>query len=126
MLRLLLDSHTLFWAVSDAPALSPRARTMILDQDNEVFYSPVNLYELVFKAHRGRAPEAALRLPEAAIASGFVELGLTSRHLIHAARLDWDHGDPWDRILVAQATLEDLLLVSVDDKLDEQTDRRRW
>ena len=59
MLRLLLDSHTLFWAVSDAPALSPRARTMILDQDNEVFYSPVNLYELVFKAHRGRAPAAA-------------------------------------------------------------------
>ena len=60
------------------------------------------------------------------LASGFVELALTSRHLLHAARLDWDHGDPWDRILVAQATLGDLLLVSVDDKLDEQTDRRRW
>ena len=126
MLRLLLDSHPLFWAVSDAPALSPRARTLILDQDNEVFYSPVSLYELVFKTHRGRAPAAALHLPEAANASGFVELGLTSRHLIHAARLDWDHGDPWDRVLVAQATLEDLLLVSVDDKLDERTDRRRW
>ena len=125
MQRLLLDSHTLFWAVSDAPALSSRARTMILDQDNEVFYSPVNLYELVFRAHGGTAPATALRLPEAAIASGFVELGLTSRHLIHAARLDWDHGDPWDRILVAQATLEDLLLV-IDDKLDEQTNRRLW
>ena len=86
-----------------------------------------------------RLPHAAARIatqsPHAAgdtrsgdppLASGFVELGLTSRHLIHAARLDWDHGDPWDRILVAQATLEDLLLVSVDDKLDEQTDRRRW
>ena len=125
-MRLLLDSHTLFWAVSEDRKLSGTAQRLILDEENDVFYSPVNLYEITFKAHRGRMPEAARHVPETALASGFKELGLTSLHLVHAARLDWSHGDPWDRILLAQATLEDLYLVSVDEAFDARTDRRLW
>lgn len=125
-MRLLLDSHALFWALADSPKLSAEARLRILDDDNDVFYSPVNLYEIAFKANRGRLPEGASLLPEAARASGFDELSLTSFHLVHAARLDWDHGDPWDRILVAQATLEDMRLVSIDRVFDSQTERRLW
>ena len=68
----------------------------------------------------------ALDLQQAAIASGFSEVGLTSRHLLHAANLDWDHGDPWDRILLAQAILENMRLVSADKIFDEQTKERLW
>jgi PIN domain nuclease of toxin-antitoxin system len=125
-MRLLLDSHTLFWAISEDQKLSGKARRLILDEDNDVFYSPVSLYELVFKANRGRLPLEAMHLPEAARTSGLEELGLTSLHLVHAARLDWDHGDPWDRILLAQATLEDMDLISVDEVFDVQTERRSW
>ena len=125
-MRLLLDSHTLFWAISEDQKLSGKARRLILDEDNDVFYSPVNLYEITFKAHRGWMPAAAMNLPEAALTSGFEELPLTTLHLLHAARLDWSHGDPWDRILLAQTTLEDLYLVSVDKVFDARTDRRLW
>ena len=108
------------------PADRLRGRTLILDDDNDVFYSPVSLYELVFKANRGRLALEAMHLPEAARTSGLEELSLTPAHLIHAARLDWDHGDPWDRILLAQATLEDMDLISVDEVFDVQTERRSW
>ena len=125
-MRLLLDSHALFWAVSDHPKLSVSARTLILDNDNDIFYSPVSLYEITFKANRGRMPAAAMHLPETVKTSGFEEIALKPLHLIHAARLDWKHGDPWDRILLAQATMEDMYLISVDREFDRQTERRRW
>ena len=125
-MRLLLDSHTLFWAISEDRKLSGKARRLILAADTDVFFSPVNLYEITFKAHRGRMPEAARHVPETALASGFEELALTSLHLVHAARLDWSHGDPWDRILLAQVHLEDLYLISADKVFDAQTERRLW
>lgn len=125
-MRLLLDSHALFWALSDNPRLSVRARSAILDDANDVYYSPASLYELVFKAARGRMSAAALALPESVGAAGFPELAITVAHLIHAARLDWEHGDPWDRILLAQATLEGLALVSADAVFDAVSEIRFW
>ena len=125
-MRLLLDSHALLWVLLDDPKLSETARALVTDEGNEVFYSPVSLYELLFKATRGRMRPEALLLEEAARDSGIVELGLATSHLVHAARLEWEHGDPWDRILLAQATLDDLNLISIDRILDEQTDRRIW
>ena len=110
----------------DDPRLSERARGLVLDDDDDVFYSPVSLYEMVFKAGRGRAPSEAMRLPEAVHASGFEMLGLTSLHLVHAARLDWDHGDPWDTILLAQVALENVALLSADEVFDAQTEQRLW
>ena len=125
-MRLLLDSHALLWALLDDPKLSETARELVTDEGNEVFYSPVSLYELLFKAARGRMRPEAMLLLEAARDSGIEELDLTTPHLVHAARLDWEHGDPWDRILLAQATLEDMDLISVDRVFDELTGRRMW
>ena len=125
-MRLLLDSHALLWALLDDPKLSETARALVTDEGNEVFYSPVSLYELLFKATRGRMRPEAMLLLEAARESGIDELGLATPHLVHAARLDWEHGDPWDRILLAQATLEDMGLISVDKVFDDLTDRRIW
>ena len=103
--------------------MSAKAQALILDDHNDIFYSPVSLYEIVFKASRGRMPAAAMHLTEAVRASGFGEVALTSLHMVHAARLDWDHGDPWDRILLAQARLEAMGLVSADRVFDSQTTR---
>ncbi len=125
-MRLLLDSHVLWWAIRGLPRLSDEAQARILDDDNEVFYSPVSLYEIAFKASRGRMPVVAMHLPEAVQFSDFHELALTSLHLVHAARLHWDHGDPWDRVLLAQALLEDMDLISADRVFDSQTERRLW
>ena len=125
-MRLLLDSHVLWWALRGLPRLSDEAKARILDDENDVFYSPVSLYEIAFKASRGRMPIAAMYLPEAVQFSGFHELAHTALHLVHAARLDWDHGDPWDRILLAQAHLEDMDLISADRAFDTQTERRLW
>lgn len=122
-MRLLLDSHALWWTIRGFPRLSARARALILDDDNDVFYSPVSLYEIVFKASRGRMPAAAMHLPEAVRSPGFREVALTSPHLVHAARLDWEHGDPWDRILLAQARLEAMDLISADRVFDSQITR---
>ena len=125
-MRLLLDSHTLLWAVYGSSQLSGNAQALILKDDNDVFYSPVSLYEIAFKASRGRMPAVAMYLPETARLSDFREVPVTSLHLVHAARLDWRHGDPWDRILLAQAILEDLDLISADRAFDSQTGRRIW
>ncbi len=125
-MRLLLDSHALLWALTLNPRLPEHARSLIGDVANDVFFSPVSLYELVFKARRRRIPLGSLEVHQATIASGFREVGLTSRHLLYAANLDWDHGDPWDRILLAQAVLENMRLVSADRIFDEQTKERLW
>ena len=58
-MRLLLDSHALLWACTGDPKLSGKVRALILDEGNDVFYSPVSLYETRFKAARGRMPAAA-------------------------------------------------------------------
>ena len=125
-MRLLLDSHALFWTLTDNPRLSTRARSAILDDANDIHYSAVSLYELVFKAARRRMSAAALVLPESVAAAGLRELGIVSGHLTHAARLDWVHGDPWDRILLAQATLESMALVSADPVFDAVSEARLW
>jgi PIN domain nuclease of toxin-antitoxin system len=125
-MRLLLDSHALYWAVTEDKRLSKKAADLILNEENEVFYSPFGFYEIMFKASRGRLPESALNLPAAVETAFYRELPLTTRHFIRAALLDWTHGDPWDRILYAQAMLEDMHIVSADRVFDEVTDRRVW
>lgn len=123
-MRLLLDTHSLLWILIGHSRISPSAKSAVYADTAEVFYSPVSLYELEFKANRGRAP--AFDLPKDAVDSGFIELTLTTEHILHAARIDWSHGDPWDRIVLAQAMLEDMRLVSVDHAFDTVTDRRLW
>ena len=71
-------------------------------------------------------PPEAMYLPEAVRASGLEELGLTTPHLLREARLDWEHGDPWDRILLAQAAVGEMALISADRVFDGQANRRVW
>lgn len=78
------------------------------------------------KAARGRRPETLLRLPQALGASALSTFPISSGAIRFAATLDRTHGDPWDRVLLAQATLADLALVPKDAVLDAVSDRRVW
>jgi PIN domain nuclease of toxin-antitoxin system len=111
--KLLLDSHALLWALAAPEKLRAEARDAIRDPGNIVFFSPASIWELEIKVARGR-----LQLPEDWInsigASGFLELVIHLHHAQAAARLPWLHSDPFDRMLIAQAKLEELHLVSRD------------
>jgi PIN domain nuclease of toxin-antitoxin system len=112
-MRLLADSHVLIrWAENPAQ-LTPAARAAIADPDNEVFMSAASLWEIGLKVAKGKLQVPAnfaqmLRL------GGFADLPVHARHAERALTLPPVHGDPFDRMLVAQALEEGLTLVSCD------------
>lgn len=116
-MRLLLDTHALWWTFSEPARLSDEARAAILDSRTEILYSPVTPWELATKRHRGRLPEVGALLrafPESAARIRATELPIASRHGLLAGRLEWDHRDPFDRMLAAQSILEGARLVTAD------------
>lgn len=116
MRRLLLDSHVLLWALSDVASLRDGSRGLIADSSNYVVVSAVSVWELRIKSALGKlsVPDT---LEEATRRSGFVELPVTFDHAKRAAGLPAVHGDPFDRMLVAQAQIERLEIVTRDCRL---------
>jgi PIN domain nuclease of toxin-antitoxin system len=115
--RYLLDTHTFFWAVSDVTQLTSKVLTALSDPKAEVFVSSASAWEMSIKHRSGRFPEAALILPDfykTLAKARFLELMISSEHGIAAGDLAWIHKDPFDRVLVAQAQLEHLILVTSD------------
>jgi PIN domain nuclease of toxin-antitoxin system len=114
-MRLLLDTHAFIWGMGMVPRLTPHAAAAIRNPDNEVWISAVSLYEIEYK--RDRDPVLS-RLPAELVgaAAGLpaLWLSITPEHAVAAARLDRIHKDPWDRLIVAQAMVEGLVIVSVD------------
>lgn len=116
-MRALLDTHAFIWWVLDAPQLSSECRRILDDGANEVLLSAVSAYELAYKANRGRltlpeSPEIYVRGRLAA--NGFGALSIELNHALRAASLPMIHSDPFDRILVAQAQLEGLPIITAD------------
>jgi PIN domain nuclease of toxin-antitoxin system len=113
--KLLLDSHAFVWSAIDRSRLSARVRDLIADRENEVFVSAATAYELELK--RSRDTELA-RLPhelnEAVEAQSFVWLPIEHTHAASAGRLPRLHGDPFDRIIIAQAISERATVISLD------------
>jgi PIN domain nuclease of toxin-antitoxin system len=115
--RLLLDAHTLLWWLAKDPGLKQRARNAIADQDNEVLVSAAIVWEISTKAAIGRleaAPDLIDELVPQVDAEGFAPLSISLVHAYAAGRLPRHHRDPFDRILVAQALLEQLTIVTRD------------
>lgn len=124
--RLLLDSHALFWALDDRPELSRRVRDLIVSEATDVFVSPVSFYELMFKARRQRIERTMLRVADMTRAAGFAIESPRERDWKAAASRDWSHGDPFDRLLLAQAESGAMALVSKDVVFDAVSDIRIW
>jgi PIN domain nuclease of toxin-antitoxin system len=128
-LRLLLDTHALIWWLAGDEKLGRRAREAISDEANLVVVSAASAMEVATKFRIGKLPDAALLAQdfEAIIASqGFTELGISVRHARLAGEMGIDHKDPFDRLLIAQALSEDLVLVSNETRFDDFAVKRVW
>lgn len=114
-MNLLLDSHALIWWLARSSRLSGRAKQAILDRGNTVWASAVSAYELLNKHRLGKLkPPLKQELLPTIRRAGLPLLGISFEHAVAAAELPGPHQDPWDRLLMAQARLEDLTVVSLD------------
>jgi PIN domain nuclease of toxin-antitoxin system len=113
VLRLLLDTHTLLWAIQDDPQLDAEARRAITDPSNEVYVSSASVWEISIKRAQGRL-ETPDNLAAMIAQAEFAELAVSHVHGELAGALPLHHRDPFDRMLVAQAQAEDLVLVTRD------------
>jgi PIN domain nuclease of toxin-antitoxin system len=115
-LRLLLDTHALVWAITEPERVAPQALRLIESSENEVFASVVSPWELAIKLSRRR-----IELPpvfyEALRDGQFVLLPITIRHTEVIPALPHHHRDPFDRMLIAQAQVEGLTLVTSDREI---------
>jgi PIN domain nuclease of toxin-antitoxin system len=114
--KLLLDTHVLLWAAGQPERLSPAARDLLEDLDNELVFSAASLWEIAIKRGLGRADfrvEPRL-LRRGLLDSGYTELPITSQHGVHIDSLPPLHKDPFDRMLLAQALCEGITLVTSD------------
>jgi PIN domain nuclease of toxin-antitoxin system len=115
--KALLDTHVLLWWVVDDPRLSERARRILADRRSELYFSAVSSWELAIKAALGRLelPQPPRTLvPRILREQSILPLEITHAHALAIAELPPHHRDPFDRMLVAQARIEKLSLVSAD------------
>ena len=115
-MRLLLDTHVLLWTLSRQSPLGPRAREVITSPDNDVFVSAATVWEMAIKRALGKltVPD---NLTEAITETGFTELPVTFFHAEQAGSLPLLHRDPFDRMLIAQAQAEGLVIATVDSNI---------
>lgn len=117
-MKILLDTHILLWWLADDEHLPAEAAEAIADPDSEVVVSAASAWEISIKQAAGRldVPEDLL---DAVAANDFSTLAITADHAMAAGRLPPHHADPFDRMLVAQAQIEGLTLLSVDSRFSE-------
>jgi len=128
-MRLLLDTHTFLWWVSDNEALSDAAGARIADDRNECFLSQASAWEMAIKVGNGKLtlPAPVGRFVEEQLASNaFRLLPIELAHVAHVATLPFHHRDPFDRLLAAQALKEKLAIVSADPIFRKYGAKRIW
>ncbi len=118
-MKLLLDTHLLLWAANEPKRLPKTARALIENLENEVLFSAASLWEIVIKSSLGRQDFRvdARVLRRGLLDNGYTELPITSEHAVNVDQLPPTHKDPFDRILVAQAAVEGVILLTNDRKL---------
>jgi PIN domain nuclease of toxin-antitoxin system len=128
-LKLLLDTHALLWALDGNRKLSATARTAIGSEGAELLISSVSAFEITTKYRIGKLPEfAAIARDFPAILNelDYSPLSVSMAHAALAGTLDHPHGDPFDRLLIAQARIEGVPIVSNDAVFDEFGVKRVW
>jgi PIN domain nuclease of toxin-antitoxin system len=127
--RLLLDTHAFLWWLAGSAAMPPTARDAVADEANSVFVSAASAWEIATKHRIGKLPGASTIVADlgAAVADqGFADLPISLRHGQMAGSLPGPHRDPFDRMLMAQAMLENLVLVSNETLFDAYGIARLW
>lgn len=120
-MKVLLDTHLLLWAAGEPRRLSKQARALIDNPDNELLFSAASLWEVAIKRGLGREDfkvDARL-LRRGLLDNGYRELPIISDHVVATESLPLIHRDPFDRILVAQATVEGIMLLTIDSLVSQ-------
>lgn len=128
-MRLLLDTHALlWWLAGDATRLSAHARAAIETDENEVYVSAASAWEISTKHRLGKLDAAILsgQFMKVVLQQAFIALDITMDHADRAGSLPGTHRDPFDRMLIAQAQAEHLMLVSNETVFDGYGVRRVW
>jgi len=116
-MKLLLDTHLLLWAAASPERLSAGARALLQDAENELFFSAASLWEIAIKSSLGRDDfrvDARL-LRRSLLDNGYRELPIGSEHAVATDALPPLHKDPFDRMLIAQAMAEGMILLTADE-----------
>ena len=113
MKRLLLDTHVILWWLNGGENLKSSVRDLLSDVGNQIYFSAASVWEISIKKRLGKldVPENVLELIDE---SGFDELAISSFHAFEAGALLTEHKDPFDRMLIAQAQAEGLILITHD------------
>ena len=128
-MRALLDTHALLWWVADSTRLSSTAYRVIADETNEIVVSAASAWEIATKYRLGKLPEAetiATDVARCIFDEGFEALAISVADAERSGRLPGLHGDPFDRLLIAQALSHDLSVISVDAEFDRYGVNRLW
>jgi PIN domain nuclease of toxin-antitoxin system len=129
MTKLLLDACTFLWVLSGEPALPPRVAALIGDPSNDVFLSVASAWEIGQKYARGKLklPESPDRcIPAERDARGIASLALDEESVLHAARLPFLHRDPFDRLIVGQAIIHGMTILTPDPLVSQYPARVIW
>jgi PIN domain nuclease of toxin-antitoxin system len=125
MSRMLVDTHALLWWLDDAPTLSPAAREAIADPGNEPLVSTASVWEIAIKRSLGK-----LEAPDDLLAhigdAGFAWLAVGAEHAWAIRELPLHHRDPFDRLLVTQALVERIPIVTRDERIAAYGVETRW
>ncbi|MBP7336792.1 type II toxin-antitoxin system VapC family toxin [Niveispirillum sp.] len=113
-MRLLLDTHILLWTAGNPERLSPTIRGLLADNQNQLYFSVASAWEIAIKVNAGRLVFPLEELHSTLAAQRLILLDITLPHAMAAAALPPHHNDPFDRMLIAQARMEALLLVTAD------------
>jgi PIN domain nuclease of toxin-antitoxin system len=127
--KLLLDTHALLWWILDTKDLSRKARSAITSFQNDIYVSAASAWEIATKSRNGKLPAAdpfVHSIKESLDKLGFQELSISVDHAQRAGLLPGHHRDPFDRLLIAQAQAENLVLISNEKVFDDYHVQRLW
>jgi PIN domain nuclease of toxin-antitoxin system len=128
-MNVLLDTHAFLWAVTDDLRLTPAARAVFADAANSLFLSVVSMWEIVLKAQAGKLElkgSAARFFADQLARNSLAALDVSPRHVLRVAELPRLHRDPFDRLLVAQAQVENMLLLTSDTEIRRYSVKVVW
>jgi PIN domain nuclease of toxin-antitoxin system len=127
-MKALLDTHALLWWATGDAKLSRRARALISDEANEIYVSAASAWEIATKVRLGKLewPATAGTVGDYVLGQAFRPLPISLGHAERAGVLRIEHRDPFDRMLIAQAQVEDMWLVSNEVVFDAAGVRRTW
>lgn len=129
-MRFIADTHALIWWWTENEAeLSGKANALFRDGQSEIVVSAASVWEIATKHRLGKLPElddVEHNLPRLIASNGFVSLAIDQPAALMAGSFPARHGDPFDRMLAAQAIVEGMPILSIDDKLDQFGCKRIW